>query len=39
MQKYFTGSIPLYTPNHSFEHWGGPEALPSTTFFFILVKD
>ena len=29
-QKYFTGSMPLLTPNHNLKTCGGPEAFTST---------
>ena len=32
-QKYFTGCLPLLTPNNSFKTCGGPEAFTSTTIF------
>ena len=31
--KYFTGSMPLLTPDRSFRICGDPEALASTTIF------
>ena len=32
-RRYFTGSMPLLTPHHSFKTCGGPVALSSTTTF------
>ena len=32
-EEYFTGGMPLLTPNNSFSTCGGPEALTSTTVF------
>ena len=32
-QKYFTGSMPLLTPNQHFKICCGPEVFPSTTIF------
>ena len=32
-ENYFTGSMPLLTPNSSFMKCGGPEAFTSSTIF------
>ena len=31
--RYFTGSMPLLTPNHSLQTCGDPEAFTTTTIF------
>ena len=37
-QDYFTGSLSLLSPNHSFWSCGGPETFTSTTIFLNVVE-